>query len=121
VIALAPLAPGRTLKLVGDAVSAKLEGAATVKPTVVVLCRLPDVPVMVMIAVPSVAEALAVRVSVPGLVVVAVLNDVVTPVGRPVAARVTVPVKLFRGVTVMVLVPAAPRKTVRLDGAADSV
>jgi hypothetical protein len=108
VMVLAPLAPGRTLKLVGDAVSAKLGGAATVKLTVAVLCKVPDVPVIVTVEFPSVAEALAVRVSVPGLAVVAVLKDAVTPVGSPDAARVTVPLKAFCGVTEMVLAPVDP-------------
>ena len=92
----------------GDAVSAKLGGAATVKLTVAVLLRLPEVPVMVTVAVPKVAEAPAVRVSFPGWVVVALLNDAVTPVGKPDAARVTVPLKPFSGAMVMVLMPVAP-------------
>jgi hypothetical protein len=108
VIVLAPLAAGRTLRLVGDAVSAKLGGVATDTLTPVVLCRLPDVPVIVTIEVPIAAEALAVRVSVPGLVVVAVLKDAVTPLGSPDAASVTVPLKVFCGVTVMVLAPVDP-------------
>ena len=73
-----------------------------------VLLRLPEVPVMVTVAASNVAEALAVRVSVPGLVVVAVLNDAVTPVGKPDAARATVPLKPFSGAMVMVLAPVAP-------------
>lgn len=109
VIVLAPLAPGRTLRLVGDAVRVKLGGTATVKLRVVVLCRLPDVPVMVTVEVPSTAEVVAVRVSVPGLAAVAVVKDAVTPVGRPVAARVTVPVKPLCGAMVMLLAPVAPR------------
>jgi len=108
-IVLAPLAPGRTLRLVGDAVSAKLGGAATVKLRAVVLRRLPDVPAIVRMEVPSAAEVLAVRVSVPGLAVLAVLKEAVTPVGRPDAARATVPVKPFCGAMVMVLAPVAPR------------
>jgi len=35
-------------------------------------------------------------------------NDAVTPFGKPDAARVTLPVKLFWGVTVMVLEPLDP-------------
>jgi hypothetical protein len=108
VIPIAPLAPGRTLRLVGDAVSAKVGGAATVKLTVTVLLRLPEVPVMVTVAVPNVAEALAVRVSVPGLAGVAALKDAVTPAGKPDAVRATVPLKPFSGVTVMVPAPVAP-------------
>ena len=73
-----------------------------------VLLRLPEVPVMVTVAASNVAEALAVRVSVPGLVVVAVLNDAVTPVGKPDAARATVPLKPLTGAMVMVPAPVAP-------------
>jgi len=36
------------------------------------------------------------------------LNDAVTPVGRPDATRVTLPVKPFCGVTVMVAEPLDP-------------
>ena len=88
--------------------SAKLGGAATVKLTVAVLCKLPEVPVMVTTAVPNVADAPAVRVSVPGVVMVALLNDAVTPVGKPDAAKATLPLKPFSGVTVMVPAPVAP-------------
>ena len=109
VMVLAPLAPGRTLRLVGDAVSAKLGGAATLKLSGVVLCRPPDVPVIVTVEVPKMAEVLAVRVSVRGLAVLAVLKEAVTPVGNPDAARAMVPVKPFCGAMVMVLVPVAPR------------
>ena len=88
--------------------SVKLGGAATVKLMVAVLCKLPEVPVMVTVAVPKESEPLAVRVSVPGVVVVAALNDAATPVGKPDAARVTVPLKPFSGAMVMVLTPVAP-------------
>ena len=37
-----------------------------------------------------------------------VLKDAVTPVGRPDAAKATVPVKPFTGVTLMVLVVLVP-------------
>jgi hypothetical protein len=51
---------------------------------------------------PVVAVLLAVRVS------VFPVNDAVTPLGKPEAAYVTVPVKPFFGVTVIVLEPLAP-------------
>ena len=92
----------------GDAVSAKVGGAATVKLTVAVLCKLPEVPVIGMVAVPKVAEALAVKVNVLGWAVVALLNDAVTPVGRPDAVRVTALLKPFSGAMVMALEPVAP-------------
>jgi len=121
VIVLAPLAPGRTLRLAGDAVIAKLGGPATVKLMAAVLRRLPDVPVIVTVEVPSTAEVLAVSVSVPALVMLAALKDAITPVGRPDAARVTAPLKAFCGVMVTVLAPVDPRKTVTFAGVAEIV
>jgi hypothetical protein len=48
-----------------------------------------------------------------------VLNDAVTPVGRPEAVSATVPVNPFVGVTVIVLVPLAPCATVKEEGEAE--
>jgi len=53
---------------------------------------------------PVAAVLLAANVSVLVLVAGFVLNDGVTPVGRPDAARFTLPVNPLIGVTVMVLV-----------------
>jgi hypothetical protein len=72
----------------------------------------PEVPVMVTVAEPTVAVAEAVNVAVTELPVVAAdgLNATVTPDGRPVAAKLTAPVKLLR--LMAMLVPAlAPRAT----------
>jgi len=69
--------------------------------------RLPDVPVIVTVAGPTVAVLDAVRVSVLLVVALAGLKDAVTPAGRPLAERATDPLKLLSGVTVMVLVPLA--------------
>jgi hypothetical protein len=81
--------------------------------------RLPDVPVMVTVTVPVVAVLLAVSVNV--LVAVAGLgpNEAVTPLGRPDADKLTLPLKPFCGVTVMVLVPVAPCVAVTLLGDAE--
>ena len=57
--------------------------ALTVRASVVVATRLPEVPVMVTVAVPVVAVALAVRVSTLVPVVGFVPNAAVTPLGRP--------------------------------------
>jgi hypothetical protein len=78
--------------------------------------KLPEVPVMATVAVPVVAVLLAVNVKV--LVVVAgfVLKDAVTPLGKPDADKVTLPVNPFCGVTVTVLVPLAPCAIVKLLG-----
>lgn len=88
-----------------------------------VLVRLPEVPVIVTVAVPGDAELAALSVSVLVLVVVALvgLNDAVTPVGRPDAARATAPVKPFCGVIEMVLVPLAPCTMLTLAGDAAMV
>ena len=82
---------------------------------------MPDVPVMVTVAVPVVAVPLAVNVSVLVPVVLAGLKVAVTPAGNPDAERLTLPVKPLVGFTVIVLVPLLPCVTVKLDGAADSV
>ena len=86
---------------------------------VVAFDKLPEVPVMVTVAAPVVAVLLAVSVRV--LVVVAgfVLNDAVTPLGRPEADKVTLPLKPFCGVTVIVFVPAVPCVIVKLLGDAE--
>jgi hypothetical protein len=63
---------------------------------------------MVTVEVPVAAVLLAVNVSVLVLVAGFGLNDAVTPVGRPDAARVTAPVYPLIGVTVMVLFPLPP-------------
>ena len=83
------------------------------------LLRLLDVPVMVTETVPVVAVPLAVSVNV--LVVVAGfgLNDAVTPLGRPDADKLTLPLNPFCGVTVIVLVPPTPCTMLRLLGDAE--
>jgi hypothetical protein len=111
---LEPLAPCAILTLLGDADRLKLGGttaAVTVTPTVAVWLRLPEVPVMVtVVGPPVVAVLLAVRVS------VFPVKDAVTPLGKPDAAYVTVPVKPFFGVTVIVLEPLAPCAILTLVG-----
>ena len=88
---------------------------------VAVLCRLPDVPVMVTVLVPTVAVALAVKVNVLVPLVLAGLKDAVTPLGRPDAASETVPENPVAGFTVMVLVPVAPCVRLMVAGAAERV
>ena len=71
---------------------------------------------------PVAAEPLAVSVSTLVVAVGFGLNPAVTPLGRPDAARLTLPVNPPTSVTVMVLVPPAPPGAiVRLLGAAASV
>src|SRR5205807_825357 len=49
------------------------------------------------------------------------LNKAVTPLGRPEADKLTLPVKPFCGVTAIVLVPLAPCVMLKLPGDAESV
>ena len=70
--------------------------------------KLPDEPVTVMAAIPVVAALLAVSINVLVFFVLVGLNDAVTPLGKPDADKLTLPLKPFCGVTVMVLVPEAP-------------
>ena len=84
-----------------------------------VLSKPPDVPVMVTEDAPVVAVLLAVSVNVLVAVVGLGLNEAVTPLGRPDADKLTLPLKPFCGVTVMVLVPVAPCVIVTLLGDAE--
>src|SRR5580698_8659335 len=95
--------------------------ALTLRASVVVAVRLPEVPVMVTVEVPVVAVELAVRVSTLLPVVGFVPNAAVTPLGNPDAARVTLPLNPFTSVTEIVLEPLLPCVTDRLLGEADSV
>ena len=88
----------------------------------VVLCdKLPEIPVTVTVTVPTIAVLLAVSVNVLVLAVLPGLNDAVTPLGRPDADKLTLPLKPFCGVTVMVLAPFVPWTTLRLLGEVESV
>jgi hypothetical protein len=118
VIVLVPAVPCVIVKLLGAAESVKFAAGArlTVRAIVAEFDKLPEVPAMVTVAVPVVAVPFAVNVSV--LVVVAgfALNDAVTPLGSPDADKLTLPLKPFCGVTVIVLVPAVPCVIVKLLG-----
>jgi hypothetical protein len=84
-------------------------GAFTVKTSEVEAAREPLVPVIITVADPRLAALLA--VSVNTLVPPAAgfgLKDAVTPLGKPEAARVTLPSNPFVPVTVMVDVLEAP-------------
>ena len=63
---------------------------------------------IVTVDVPVVAVALAVSVMTLVAVVGFVPNEAVTPLGRPDADKLTLPVKPLRGATVMVLEPLKP-------------
>ena len=75
----------------------------------------------VTLKVPTAAVLLAVSVSVLLLAVLLALNDAVTPLGRPDADKLTLPLKPLNGVIVIVLVPVVPWTTVRLLGEAERV
>jgi hypothetical protein len=121
VIVLVPVAPCITLRVLGAAERVKFGNATavTVRLMVVVFVKLPEVPVMVIEAVPVVAVLLAVNVSALADVAGLVLKEAVTLLGSPEAERVTPLLKPFCGVIVMVLVPLAPCVILRLLGDAD--
>ncbi len=81
-----------------------------------VFVKLPDTPVTVTVTVPVVAVLLAVSVNVLLLVVLVGLNDAVTPLGRPAADKLTLPLKPFCAVTVIALVVVVPCDIVKLLG-----
>jgi len=93
----------------------KLGGLVTVSEIDVVTgVNVPEVPVMVIGYVPARVVAATVKVTTLEVVEEAGLNDAVTPVGKPDAANVTLPVNGLTSVTVIVSVPLVP-------GATDSV
>ena len=102
------LPPRTRLNEFGEAERAKFGGDTTVRETVVLRDNAPDAPVTVMVNVQSAAVLLAVSVSVLALVVLLGLNDAVTPLGKPEAERLTLPLNPFSGLTLMALVPFAP-------------
>ena len=121
VIVLLPLAPLATLRAVGELERLKLGATTTVKLIVVVSVRLPEVPVMVTVAVPAVAVAAADKVNVLVDVAGFELKLAVTPLGRPEAEKLTEPLKPFAGVMLIVLVPLVPCSTLKLLGEAEMV
>ncbi len=80
------------------------EGSRATARLIVVVCgvKLPEVPVMTTVVAPVMAVLLAVRVK---MLVVALVdvNEAVTPLGRPEATKLTLPVKPPVGFTVIVL------------------
>src|SRR5690348_1143681 len=104
------LRPCASDKLVGEADNVKPEVTLgfTVRAIVVLAVVLPDVPVMVTVAAPVVAVLVAVSVSTLLPVVGFVPNVAVTPLGRPDAASVTLPVNPPTSVTEIVSVALLP-------------
>ena len=70
--------------------------------------NVPETPLMVMVEDPTAADELAVSVSTLDPVAGFVANPAVTPLGKPDAERVTLPVNPFTSVTVMVSLALLP-------------
>ena len=81
----------------------------------------PELPVMVTGDSPTVAEVLAVSVSTLVPAVGLMSKVAVTPLGNPLAPRVTLPSNELPGVTVMVAVAVPPGIIVRLVAEVESV
>jgi hypothetical protein len=119
-----PEAPRLIERLAGVVASEKsgCVTSETVKAIVVAAVTEPDVPVMVMFDVPSVAVLEAVSVNVELLPVVeAGLKLAVTPLGSPLAVNATLPVNPLVRAMLMVAVALALRVTFTLAGVALSV
>ena len=90
-------------------------GACTVSAIVVDAVSAPEVPVTVTLASPVVAPLAAVRVNTCVPLTLPGANDAETPIGKPVAASVTAPVKPPRFVTAIVSVMLRPPPTATVE------
>ena len=108
------LDPGGNEIAVGDTEIVKFGAAVTVRVNVALSVVEPLVPVTVTVAVPTVAVAEAVKVSVLPVepVTVAGLKLAVTPAGRPLALKATALLKPLIAETVTLLVAVVPCMTV---------
>ena len=120
-IVLVPLAPCTIVRLLGEADRAKLPCGFTVRESVVVLVRLPDVPVTVRLMVPT--EAVPVAERVRRLLDVAgfVPKVAVTPFGKVDAAKFTLLLNPFRELMVIVAEADVPCRIVKPAVDAESV
>jgi hypothetical protein len=121
VMVLAPVVPCKIVNVFGDAERVKFPCGFTLRETVAVLVKLPEVPETVTVAEPIVAVPLADSVNRLLLVAGFVLKVAVTPLGRPEAVKATLPLNPFCGLIVIVVEPAVPCTKVKLPGDADSV
>jgi hypothetical protein len=96
-------------------------GAITVTLNAAEWLTVPEVPVSVTTAVPAAAELLAVRVTVLVASAPAGVNARVTPFGKPVAVRVTLPLKPLTGAEVRFTEPAPPWGTLTVAGATEKL
>jgi hypothetical protein len=113
--------PCTTETLAAVGASVKLGDRFTVNAIVVEAVRVPDVPVIVTVAAPVTAVAVAVNVTTLDPVVGFVAKLAVTPVGNPVAASVTLPVNPFAPVTFTVSVAVLPCTTETLGAVGATV
>ena len=90
-----------------------------VRERVMVLVKLPAVPVMVTVKAPVAAVLLADRVTTLLAVAGFVPNVALTLFGKPEADSVTLPLKPLRGLIEMVVEPEAPWRMVTLAGDAE--
>jgi hypothetical protein len=88
---------------------------------VVLFVKLPEVAVTVTVNVPVVAVPVADRVKRLLVCVGFVLKMALTPLGRPEAAKETLPLNPFWGLMVIVVEPVAPWRKVKLAGDAERV
>ena len=121
VIVDVPELPRATLIDVGDALMVKLAGAlVTVREIVTISVMLPEVPVTLILYVPTTADepTVIVMVEVPAPVIEVGLKVTVTPVGWPTADREIPELKPFVTVLVIVDVPEPPCTSVSEAGEA---
>jgi hypothetical protein len=93
----------------------------TVNVTDVAACSVPLVPVMVTVLVPTLAVLLAASVRLVEPVAVGGLKVAVTPLGKPLAVKPTLPVNPPEAATVRVVLTLAPCASVSVAGLAFSV
>ena len=110
------------VRLLGDAEIVKFGTGIgfTVREIVVALDKLPEVPMIVTVTVPVADVLVEVSVNVLMFAVLVGLKEADTPLGKPEADKLTLPLKPFCGVTVIVLVPLAPCVIVKLLGDTES-
>jgi hypothetical protein len=118
-----PLAPCVTDNEEAEALRLKpvVTLALTVRAMVVLAFVLPETPLMVTVEVPVAAVLLAVKVTTLLPVVGLVPKAAVTPLGRPEADSVTLPLNPFTSVTVVVSVALLPCVTASEEAESESV
>jgi len=123
VMLLVPLLPRAMVRELGESERLKSGcGPGVIVSDTAVLCeRLPDVPVMVIVNVPTAAVDEAVKRRVLEVAVGFGPKEAVTPVGIPYAVKLTLPEKPFPALTVIIDCPEVPWLKDRLEGAAESV